>query len=164
MNNLKFMSLVLSIFVAMLSACTAAPLKQETKDKIARLEWSPISLRGFEPIEAYKYCKELNEKYYGGHNNWRLPTIDELRSIIKNCPNMELEGKCRISEENDNLSYYRDYSSIYCASCKGKIPQEHSKLPLPYGGFNVVVTSKSQVEEGFRPLFPDYYGEIYHYY
>ena len=33
--------------------------------------------------EAYSYCTRLNE---GGYNDWRMPNIDELRTLIQNHP------------------------------------------------------------------------------
>ena len=48
-------------------------------DEVTGLEWS----QGFFEIgnyaEASDYCKNLN---YGGHNDWRAPTVKELFSII----------------------------------------------------------------------------------
>ena len=32
--------------------------------------------------EAEEHVKELNTTFYGGTNNWRLPTVDELRFIV----------------------------------------------------------------------------------
>ena len=148
MKRLEFF-IVLSIFLVALTSCTAVPLSQGTKERIARLEWSPISKRGYNirgtgdgVYPDSTYCNDLNKEQYGGHNDWRLPTIDELRSIIQNCSGTELEGECRISEANDNLSYYGDYTRRHCHACKGNNPQEHSKLPLPSPYIDLVSTSK----------------------
>ena len=50
--------------------------------------------------EAVDYCKNLN---YGG-DSWRLPNIDELRQLIRNCNATEPGGSCRVSEEGNCLA------------------------------------------------------------
>ena len=37
-------------------------------------------------IKAHAYIEKLNEKVYGGHNRWRLPTVDELMSLLARTP------------------------------------------------------------------------------
>lgn len=154
----KFLLLVSAIFLIVLSGCsaTAVPLSQATKEKIARLEWSQIS-KYSRVSNAGNFCWQLNREKYGGHEDWRLPTIDELRSIIQNCPGTELEGECRISKENDNLSYHQDYSRKYCHACKGENWQNHSALP----DLGREIISSSRVDEQNMIGFPDgsyYYG------
>lgn len=41
--------------------------------------------------EAAEYCENL-----GG--SWSLPTIDELRTLVKNCDALKPEGDCKVSE------------------------------------------------------------------
>lgn len=50
---------------------------------------------------AIKYCENLNED---GYNDWRLPNIDELRTLIKNNSETELGGTCKISEKAMKLA------------------------------------------------------------
>lgn len=50
---------------------------------------------------AVDYCENLVE---GGYDDWHLPNIDELRSLVKNCPGTETGGACNISEINGELS------------------------------------------------------------
>ena len=50
---------------------------------------------------ADEYCRNLDED---GFSNWRLPTIDELRTLIQNHSGTETGGTCRISEKEGSLS------------------------------------------------------------
>ena len=45
--------------------------------------------------EAASYCKNLTE---GGFTDWRLPTIVELRTLIRECANTVTNGKCAVKE------------------------------------------------------------------
>ncbi|MBO4698533.1 DUF1566 domain-containing protein [bacterium] len=50
--------------------------------------------------EAQDFCKGL--KFYG--EEWRLPNIDELRELVRNCPATEPGGSCRVSDEGNCLA------------------------------------------------------------
>jgi len=78
--------------------------------KTSRLEWSNRSPIPMDWEAALLYCQELREK---GHNDWRMPNIDELRSIIKNCSETNSGGKCKVSEKNDCLTD-NCWNSCYC--------------------------------------------------
>ena len=83
-------------------------------DQITKIEWSNRSLDRMNWPKAIDYCRNLNE---GGHSDWRLPDIDELRTLIKNCPKTETGGECRVSEKNGCLheKCWKDpYGSCYC--------------------------------------------------
>lgn len=64
--------------------------------------------------EALDYCENLEE---GGYTDWHLPNIDELRSLVQNCPGSELGGACKASEENGCLDKDECYSMGDCFSC-----------------------------------------------
>lgn len=68
--------------------------KKETpvKTKHAKGKWSGISPSAMKWDEAVKYCENLREK---GRSDWRLPTLTELRTLIKNCPSTQHGGTCR---------------------------------------------------------------------
>ena len=69
--------------------------------KVGNLEWSDISKEKVSWKNAVDYCKQLRED---GHSDWRLPDIDELRTIVQNCPNTETGAICKVSRKNGCLS------------------------------------------------------------
>jgi len=77
------------------------------------LEWSNKAPHIMNGYNAVKYCENLNE---GGHNDWRLPNIDELRTLIQNCPQTETGMQCKVSEKNGCLSSScgKPRGSCYC--------------------------------------------------
>lgn len=64
------------------------------------LQWSEKAPNEMNWDEAKQYCENLDE---GGHNDWRLPNIDELRTLIK-APETISGGKCPISEKAGKLA------------------------------------------------------------
>ena len=66
-----------------------------------QLQWSKRSAKEMNWNDAVNYCKTLSEE---NHNDWKLPTIGELRTLIQNCPKTEIEGSCKIGRKSC-LSY-----------------------------------------------------------
>jgi len=77
----------------------SADKKEATK--IDNLFWSKGSIIAMTSKNAIDYCKNLNED---GHNDWRLPNIDELRTLIQNHSGTETGGTCEISEKSGKLA------------------------------------------------------------
>lgn len=76
------------------------------KDSGSKLIWSSRAgtngyLYGLYLEEAETYCATLKE---GGFTDWHLPTIDELRTLVVNCPGLETSGKCKVSDKKNCLS------------------------------------------------------------
>lgn len=59
-------------------------------------KWSGLSSNDFSKEESYLYCLDLGKDETSG---WRLPTIDELRTLIINCPSTETNGECGVTDD-----------------------------------------------------------------
>ena len=71
------------------------------------VEWQPI---------AKSHCANLG---LGGYGDWRLPTIGELRTLIRGCPAAGLGGSCNV-EDGICLSYVcRNDSCDGCSMNEG---------------------------------------------
>lgn len=88
--------------------------------KQPELQWSNKSSYFMGWNDAIKYCKDLNE---GGHSDWRLPNIDELRTLIQNHPGTQTGGLCSISENAGKLAW-----SDRTDDCDGRSGSNFSKL------------------------------------
>jgi hypothetical protein len=81
-------------------------------DSLSGLTWqNPDSGNELRWTTAKEYCADLAQ---GGHTNWRMPDIRELRSLIRGCPATESDGSCNI-DLGDCLSY----SCVDWPSCNG---------------------------------------------
>ncbi len=61
--------------------------------------------------EAKAHCNSLN---LCGNNDWRLPTIEELRGIIRGCPATKSGGTCNIGPMDCMADSCRDFSCNGC--------------------------------------------------
>ena len=75
-------------------------LVRDAEDPGRELVFSARSLDKMTWSEAQDFCKSLS--FYG--EEWRLPNIDELRELVRNCPATEPGGSCKVSEEGNCLA------------------------------------------------------------
>jgi len=84
------------------SACAGCPVPDlicrggECTDEAASLVWQQRpSQQIFRWDEALTYCDQLE---LGGESGWRLPTVDELRSLVRDCDAARPGGICGVTE------------------------------------------------------------------
>lgn len=83
------------------------------------------------------FCQNLD---YAGYTDWRLPSIGELRSIIRGCPATETGGECLIDDGCLTVDCFEDYTLCDgCESCEGPSdgyywPEELTGLGCDNGG------------------------------
>lgn len=65
------------------------------KDSSSNLMWSSISQKEMNWNKAVEYCENLDE---GGLTDWELPTLTMLRTLISECENTVVGGKCEVSD------------------------------------------------------------------
>lgn len=100
---------------------TETEIKNNHSSSKTLLSWSNSSPNTMNWNDAVNYCKNLNE---GGHNDWRLPTISELRTLIKNCKKTETDGECKVSDSCSSYSCRNDA----CLPCGENHSGKYSKL------------------------------------
>ena len=127
--------------------------------KIGKFIWSERSPDKMNWNDAKQYCEDLTE---GGFDDWRLPNIDELRSLIQNHSGTQTGGSCPISEKAGKLS-----SDDRTDDCYGRKGSNFSKL----GDEGLFWSSSVPSDDSSGAWFVnfnngdvDYYGKGYYYY
>ena len=65
------------------------------QDRSNGLFWSSKSSNAISYTGAISYCNNITE---GNFDDWRLPTIDELRTLIQNCSSPASGGSCGLTD------------------------------------------------------------------
>ncbi|HRQ69843.1 MAG TPA: DUF1566 domain-containing protein [bacterium] len=103
------------------------PKKKELKKPTdlnvkALFRWSKKASEEMTWNDAIKYCENLKED---GYSDWRLPTISELRTLIKNCPATETGGECKVA---DSCLSYKNCRNDACKGCLSVSDGRYSKF------------------------------------
>ena len=81
------------------------------EDPTSGLMWSNF-VREYESLDGGKsYCQDLFLADYG---DWRLPTISELRSLIRGCEDTETGGSCGVTDSCLDLSCWELHDCYGC--------------------------------------------------
>ena len=80
----------------------------ETVD--GKMWWSPKTPDPMDWLSAIEHCKELNKLNKCEYSDWKLPTIDELKTLIK----WKRDSQCKVSDTNNCLSLSDCWT---CSSC-----------------------------------------------
>lgn len=121
--------------------CDNSTLKcKPSKDPDSGLIWSQIA-DGDKAwntwIESVEYCNNLTEEDF---NDWRLPTISELRTLIQNCSNTAKNGSCHVADS----CLSTDCANDACNGCVRDSCVHYNKLSYWRWGFGA--WSSSTVE------------------
>jgi len=90
----------------------------EWTDASTGLTWQNGATVGttlYEWLDAVDYCSSLN---WEGHGGWRLPTVSELRTLIRGCDTTESDGSCGVTDSCLDSSC-QDDSCTFCDSGAG---------------------------------------------
>jgi Protein of unknown function (DUF1566) len=70
-------------------------------DSTSGLMWENASSYYYDYYQAEHYCQIL---IWGGYSDWRMPTISELRSLLRGCEATEPGGECGVTDDCLDLS------------------------------------------------------------
>ena len=100
------------------SECVSFPYT----DPDTNITWSATSADTMNWNSAVSYCENLED---GGYDDWRLPDIDEIRTLIRNCEATETGGSCGVTTSCS--AYSGCWSSSGC-QCSNDLTGGHSKF------------------------------------
>lgn len=93
------------------TACNAAKA-DIWYDSTSGLTWQNTGISTYAPSGGTTACANLS---LGGYSDWRLPTISELRSLVRSCAKITTGGTCSVT--SSCATYASCYNSSNCGSC-----------------------------------------------
>lgn len=116
------------------------------------LIWSEKISQAVRYSDAKSFCYRMKES---DEQEWRVPTIEELITLIKNCPKTETGGSCKVKDSCSSTSCINSA----CSGCENSSDGRYSKLGdagwywsstssgREYGGYFFVGYSAGYVNE-----------------
>jgi hypothetical protein len=101
-------------------------------------------------VSAGQFCEDL---VLGGRDDWRLPTISELRTLIRGCPGTETGGECPVSDECTSF----DCDEGLCDGCGYMLGPGHGGCFLG-PGLNQCDWNWSSIEDDIGGAWTVYFG------
>ena len=95
---------------------------------------------------AKSHCQGLA---VGGHTDWRMPTISELRSLIRGCPDTMPGGECEVTDSCVVLSCFDELACFSCIHDEG--PADGCYWPDAMQGTCSFYWSASSTEQAVSP-------------
>ncbi len=77
------------------------------------IEWQNVDIDRLSYENAVAYCADL---VIDGKSDFRLPSYDDLRSLVRNCPAFETGGECEVSDSCNTDDCYSRHMGR-CAGC-----------------------------------------------
>lgn len=134
-------------------------------DSTSSLTWSKMSSSYITYTAATTFCHGNEMSAYGGFSDWRLPNIDELKTLIINPNGTPRTKNCAVSEATGHLSgndftcstcteACTQYSSgTDCESCDSSLEGIYSKL----GDIDWFWSSSLQSDSSGSAWYVDFY-------
>ncbi|MBO7126670.1 DUF1566 domain-containing protein [bacterium] len=95
--------------------------------KESGLLWSLQANDAMDWDEAVSYCDNLNAS---GFDDWRLPTISELRKLIQNCSETVSGGLCGVSDDCLSDECWSEAMCVYCPDVDSPDFDQENRSPL----------------------------------
>lgn len=94
------------------SAAEHAASDEIVTDNSTGLSWQKYDQTEVNWIEANEYCENLE---LGAYKDWRLPTISELRSLVRGCDFTQTGGSCAVT---DDCATPECWDDSFCHGCE----------------------------------------------
>ena len=98
-------------------------------DSDSGLTWQVVVGSASSFLGSQLYCDGLQA---AGSSDWRLPTIEDLRSLTRGCPELALTGTCNLSSGGCESMSCRDAACI--EFCSGEEPDGACHWPMDVDG------------------------------
>ncbi|MBP5405950.1 DUF1566 domain-containing protein [bacterium] len=121
-------------------------------DSTSDLSWSKMVSRTWDG--AVEYCNELVE---WGYDDWRLPNISELRTLIQNCSGTITGGSCDVIDTGNPLTSCLEDSCWRKSACKA-CPVDNTGIYSKLGDVGYFWSSSSLTNDKSRVWFASFYS------